>query len=122
MALTQIAVPASSSGSSTAPQPDKQIGAISSSSNAVLYTVPEGRKFVGFASHERTHYSRGYHAILVTPDGTTEVMHTGGFATFSQQQYSQGSTTVELTLLAGVTIKNGGGSNNCVVWGIESDA
>ena len=122
MALTQIAVPASTSASSATPQPDKQIGALSSSSNAVIYTVPEGRKFVGYASHERSYYTAGYHAILVTPDGTTEVMHTGGFATFSTQNYSQGSTSVELTLMAGVTIKNGGGSNNCVVWGIESDA
>ena len=122
MALTQIAVPATSSGTAATPQPDKQIGAISSSNNAVLYTVPEGRKFVGFAGHERTYNTAGYHAILVTPDGSTEVMHTGGFASFSTQYYSQGSTTVELTLMAGVTIKNGGGSNNCVVWGIESDA
>lgn len=121
MALTQIAATASSSGGSATPQPDKQIAALSTSNNAVLYTVPDGRKFVGYAGHERTYNGQGYHAILVAPDGT-EVMHTGGFSSFTSQYYPQGSTTVELTLMAGASIKNGGGANNCVVWGIESDA
>ena len=100
---------------------DKQICAGGNSANAVVYTVPTGKKFVGFCSHERTYQSSGYHARIVAPDGN-EVAHTGGFSSFSASGYPQGSTTVELTLLAGTSVKNQGGTNYVYVFGVESDA
>jgi hypothetical protein len=99
----------------------KQICAGANSSGAVVYTVPNGKKFVGYCSHERTYSGSGYHARIVNPDGG-EVAHTGGFSSFSASNFPQGSTTVELTLLAGTSVKNQGGSNYTYVFGVESDA
>ena len=105
----------------TASAPQKQICAGSNSSGAVIYTVPAGKKFVGYCGHERTYHSNGYHARIVNADGG-EVAHTGGFSSFSGSNYTQGSTTVELTLLAGTSVKNEGGVNYTYVFGVESDA
>ena len=106
-----------SSGSTSS---DKQICAQSNTSGAVVYTVPDGKKFVGFCSHERSNWSAGYYAEIISASGGT-ARHTGGFSNMGGGQYPMGDTP-ELTLLAGTSVKNQGGSNYTCVMGIESDA
>ena len=116
MGLTQTKSSASGAVSST----DKQICAQSNTSGAVVYTVPTGKKFVGFCSHERSNWSSGYYAEIISASGGT-ARHTGGFSNMGGGQYPMGDTP-ELTLLAGTSVKNQGGSNYTCVMGIESDA
>ena len=118
MALTQIAVSSVPAGSGDTNQ--KQICAQSNTSGAVIYTVPAGKKFVGYASHERSGQGAGYYAEIVSADGGT-ARHYGGFGTYGGQYDPIGPAPV-LTLLAGTSVKNQGGSNYCSVMGIESDA
>ena len=99
---------------------DKQICAQSNSSGAVIYTVPDGKKFVGFCSHERGNWSQGYYAEIISADGGI-ARHTGGFSQMGGGTYPMGDSP-ELTLLAGTSVKNQGGSNYTCVMGIESDA
>ena len=110
--------PPASSGASTST--DKQICAEASTSAAVVYTVPAGKQLRGWASHERAMQSQGYYAQIVNADGAT-ARHYGGFASYTAYQYTHG-TAPELHLLAGTSVKNQGGSNPCVVFGVESDA
>ena len=103
-------------GTATAVQ--TQICASSSTSGAVMYTVPPGKIFRGYASNSRAYQQ--YRVEIVNESGGS-VMHTGGFSTDGASQYEQGSTTVELTLLAGTSVKNQGGQD-AYVFGVESDA
>ena len=98
----------------------KQICAQSNTSGAVVYTVPTGKKFVGFASHERGNWSQGYYAEIISADGGI-ARHTGGFSQMGGGTYPAMASPV-LTLLAGTTVKNQGGSNYVCVMGVESDA
>ena len=116
MGLVQTKTSASGGSTST----DKQICAQSNTSGAVVYTVPTGKKFVGFCSHERANWSSGYYAEIISASGGI-ARHTGGFSNMGGGTYPMGDSP-ELTLLAGTSVKNQGGSNYCCVMGIESDA
>ncbi len=118
MALTQISTSSASTGSGGTSQ--KQICAQSQTSGAVIYTVPDGKKFVGYAGHERAGQSQGYYAEIVSADGGT-ARHYGGFSAYGASQRAIAPSPV-LTLLAGTSVKNQGGSNWCSVMGVESDA
>ena len=98
----------------------KQICAQSNTSGAVVYTVPAGKKFIGWASHERGNYSSGYYAEIISADGGI-ARHTGGFSQMGGTNYTSHPAPV-LTLLAGTTVKNQGGANYVCVMGVESDA
>ena len=117
MALTQISSAAPSSGGTTS---EKQICASSQTSGAIIYTVPVGKKFVGYAGHERANQGAGYYAEIVSANGGI-ARHYGGFSAFGASQRAIAPSPV-LTLLAGTTVKNQGGSNYCSVMGVESDA
>lgn len=102
------------------PASAKQICAQGSSSGAVIYTVPAGKQFRGFVSHERGNWGSGYYAEIINSDGGS-TRHTGGFAHMGSSSYSMGASP-ELHLLAGTSVKNQGGSNNVCVFGVETDA
>lgn len=99
---------------------NKQICAEATTSGAVVYTVPAGKQFRGWASHSRAMQGQGYYAEIINADGVS-ARHYGGFASWTGYQYTHGSAP-ELHLLAGTSVKNQGGSNACVVFGVESDA
>lgn len=96
---------------------DIQICANSSTDAAVIYTVPTGKVFRGFCSNSRA--NQGYRVRIYNAAGTY-VKHTGGFGT-DTSNYTAGSTTVELTLLAGSSVTNDNGQE-AYVFGVESDA
>ena len=102
------------------PASAKQICAESSTSGAVIYTVPAGKQFRGWASHERATQSSGYYAEIINADGGS-ARHYGHFSSYSGYQYFAGNAP-ELHLLAGTSVKNQGGANPCVVFGVETDA
>lgn len=98
----------------TTPKADKQIAAEGSSNNTVVYTVPAGRKFVGWASNTN---NGSYWANLES--GGVAVRHYGTFsASPTTNRYEENSV---LTLLAGTTVKVGNGQT-VYVFGVESDA
>ena len=97
--------------------PDKQIVASGTGSNTVLYTVPAGRKFVGWCSNES--WNNGSYWISLELDGIG-VRHFNGFSAAITQQWD-GPDSVVLTLLAGTVVKIGNGGT-AFVFGVESDA
>lgn len=101
----------------TASSSDVQICANSSTDAAVIYTVPTGKVFKGFAGNSRP--NQGYRVRIYNAAGTY-VKHTGGFGA-DTNNYTAGSTTVELTLLAGTSVTNDNGQE-AYVFGVESDA
>lgn len=100
----------------TTAQADKQIAATGSSNDTLLYTVPSGRKFIGWAS-SASGTSSSYYIKLEA--GGTSVYHYSGFSTSPSTNMPPDSPV--LTLLAGTSVKNGGGSTG-YVFGVESDA
>ena len=106
---------AQTTGSS--PQPDKQICATGSGANTLVYTVPTGRKFVGWASNS-SWVNGSYWTQLEV--GGVAVYHYNGFSAQISQQYD-GPDSVVLTLLGGTNVKVGNGGN-VYVFGVESDA
>lgn len=103
----------STSGSSGV---DKQICAYGSGANTVVYTVPDGRKFVGWASNGNG-TSGSYWAQLEV--NSVVVRHYSGFSTAPASNMPPDSPV--LTLLAGTVVKVGNGQN-VYVFGVESDA
>ena len=101
----------------TEAKPDKQICATGSGANTVVYTVPAGRKFVGWASN--ISWNNGSYWTKLEVDGVS-VIHYNGFSAAISQQWD-GPDSVVLTLLAGTVIKVGNGSD-LYVFGVESDA
>ena len=99
------------------PQPDKQICASGNGANTVVYTVPAGRKFVGWASNES--WNNGSYWTQLEVDGIG-IRHFNGFSAGITQQWD-GPDSVVLTLLAGTVVKIGNGGN-LYVFGVESDA
>lgn len=97
-------------------QADKQIASSGSGNNTLLYTVPSGRKFTGWASSVSGTSSSYF--ILLEAAGVS-VYHYSGFSTAPSTNMPPDSPV--LTLLAGTSIKNGGGSTG-YVFGVESDA
>jgi|TARA_R100000149_G_C5812558_1_gene95221 hypothetical protein len=102
----------------TVSAPDKQICASGTGVNTVVYTVPTGRKFVGWASNENS-ATGSYWTQLETSAGAV-VRHYSGFSA-SAVQYKTGIPSPELTLLAGTIVKVGNGQT-VYVFGVESDA
>ena len=115
MALTQRTIQSESSAVAT-PQPDKQICASGQGSNTIVYSVPTGRKFVGWASNGNGNGS-SYWAQLEFGGGV--VRHWSGFSTPPSSNMPPDSPV--LTLLAGTVVKVGNGQT-VYVFGVESDA
>ena len=116
--LTPIDVPAAVSSGAT-PTPDKQIALAGNTNNAVIYTVPDARVFRGWVSNAGSQQSDSYRSYL-TADGV-DVEHYSGFSS-GPQQYKTGTDSPQITLLAGTSVKNVGGSYFTYVFGVESDA
>lgn len=95
---------------------DKQIVAVGSSSGTIVYTVPAGRKFVGWASNQSSY--NGSYWVSLEKDGIA-VVHYSQFS-FQPTSYQTIPAPV-LTLLAGTVVKVGNGST-VYVFGVESDA
>lgn len=112
-------VSSSSAGTTTEPAPDKQIGARSNTNGAVFYTVPAGRVFNGWVSNDGSNQGTGYYTNIVV-DGV-DIIHRGTFST-AVVNYKTGSPASKLTLLAGTSVKNSGGTAFSYVFGVESDA
>lgn len=102
--------------SGTTPQADKQICASGTGSNTVVYTVPVGRKFVGWASN--SHNANGSYWAQLEFDGGV-VRHFNDFSN-NPTSYQRSGAPV-LTLLAGTVVKVGNGQT-VYVFGVESDA
>lgn len=100
----------------TVAQADKQIAASSSTDGAVIYTVPSGRVFTGFVSN--TQNSGNYYSNIEV--AAVSIRHYGGFSN-GRDNYKN-SPIPELTLLAGTSVKNNGGSYDSIVFGVERDA
>ena len=115
MALTQKTISTTTS-SGAEPQPDKQICTSGTNANTVVYTVPQGRKFVGWASNHASQ-NGSYWAQLEFDGGV--VRHYSQFS-FQPVSYQTIDAPV-LTLLAGTVVKVGNG-NTVYVFGVESDA
>ena len=110
---------ASQSSSGSTSNPDTQIAATASSSNAIIYTVPTGRKFVGYASNAYAlDTSPNYFVRLVA--GGVEVDHRSSFS--AEPLNYRSIPSPQLTLLAGTSVKVGNSGNNSFVFGVESDA
>ena len=97
--------------------PDKQICAEGANANTIVYTVPAGRKFKGWASnYSQANGSRW--VIFEDPNGN-QVRHFNDFA--NQPTSYQTNSAPEVTLLAGTVVKVGNGST-VYCFGVESDA
>lgn len=129
MALTKIEIASSSSSGSSSSSsssgstsnPDTQIAVEGGSSSAVLYTVPTGRKFVGWVS-SRYNYDTNQAYSPKLKVGSVEVLHQ---SSFSAQPYSSTRSPMsapQITLLAGTSVTVGNTGNNTYVFGVESDA
>ena len=118
--LTPVDDSTTASVAGSVPASAKQICAEATTSGAVVYTVPTGKQFRGGASHERATQSSGYYAEIINADGGS-ARHYGHFSSYSGYQYFAGNAP-ELHLLAGTSVKNQGGANPCVVFGVETDA
>tara|TARA_B100000212_G_C27373463_1_gene533643 strand:+ start:1869 stop:2231 length:363 start_codon:yes stop_codon:yes gene_type:complete len=113
------AAPVAATTTTTEPAPDKQICVMNNTASAVAYTVPTGRKFVGYIGHQ---YGLGGYYMEVTTAGTssTTMRYYGGVGAEPNQYRS--ITTVEHTFLAGTSMKNSPSGSQCYVLGVESDA
>ena len=103
----------------TEPTPDKQICVMSTTGSGVVYTVPAGRKFVGYVGHE---YGLQSYYFEITTTGTTNttIRYWGGIGTIPYN--NRYIDTVEHTFLAGTSVKNSPSGQRCYVLGVESDA
>lgn len=90
----------------------KQISLAASLANAVVYTVPAGKKFIGYITSSSAYSDYGQFKV-------NGVIHTNAY-----YQSSGGMTMMsrELTFLAGTVISTLPNSNNVSILGIESDA
>lgn len=119
MALTTIAV-ASASSSSTATPEDKQIAAMSSSSDTILYTVPAGRKAELYFGHQFSGSNNNDYYLNVDVGGII-VRVQGGLSGQSVQYRSL--TTPLITLLAGSIVKTkSSNTGEAYILGVEKDA
>lgn len=88
----------------------RQIALYNTVSNAVMYTVPLGKKFVGYV------YSYGTGGFNATPAG-------GSLTTLNTMSIGVAYASVQpilLTFVAGTTIANGAGAQTQII-GVESD-
>ena len=96
--------------------PDKQICTSGQNANTLVYTVPAGRKFVGWASNHASQ-NGSYWAQLEFDGGVVRHYSQLSFQPVSYQTIP----APVLTLLAGTEVKVGNG-NTVYVFGVESDA
>ena len=122
MALTQNKRTAAQAAGAT-PNPDSSVmGQFYGSSGTLIYTVPEGRKFVGYFYPESVSYP-GY---ILKAGGTHQSQQNGTYSTQTMwppysEQYTNG--TPQLTLFAGDSLYSGDNNNYRVRFiGVESDA
>ena len=97
---------------------DTQISA-TGSANAVMYTVPTDRKFVGWVSNEYASDTSANYYVKLIYDSIT-VDHRSSFSSIPASGNS-GVQAPQVTLLAGSSAKNGSTATG-FVWGVESDA
>ena len=120
MSLTPIEVTASSSGSTVTAQPDKQIAAMASASNTVMYTVPDGRKAELYFGHQYTSANPNDYYLFVDVGGTL-IRVWGGLS--GQSTNYKTLTTPLITLLAGTVVKTkSSNSGEAYILGVEKDA
>lgn len=113
--LTPVDSAASSGGAVAAA--DTQIALQGTTNLAVIYTVPAGRKFVGWVSNEGSSSGSSYLSWLSS--GGINIRH---YSSFSAEPTSyKYFPAPQVTLLAGTSVLNGGGSYNTHVFGVESD-
>ena len=122
MALTQNKRTAAQAAGA-APTPDSTVmGQFYGSSGTLIYTVPEGRKFVGYFFPD----SASYPGYILKAGGTLQNQSNGNYSTQTSwppysTQYTDG--TPVLTLHAGDSLYSGGNNNYRVRFiGVESDA
>ena len=112
-------VVATATTTTTEPAPDKQICIMQNSSSAA-YTVPAGRKFVGWFGHQ--YGIQSYYCTITTAGTTaTTIRYYGGLGA-EPYNYRNPTHDQTLTLLAGTSLKNSPSGSNCYVFGVESDA
>ena len=122
MALTQNKRTAAEAAGA-APTPDSTVmGQFYGSSASLLYTVPDGRKWVGYFWPEGVNYP-GY---VLKAGGTLQNQQNSNYSTQTQwPPYSENyvNGTPELTLFAGDSLYSGANNNYRVRFiGVESDA
>lgn len=100
-----------STASTTGLSNPRQIAAFSQIASAVMYTVPAGKKFVGYV-----HGNASSNTYSVTPSGGVAV----SLVAFPVTGTSIGTTPMQLTFVAGTVITNTG-ANPTYVIGVESD-
>jgi hypothetical protein len=102
--------PSNTSATNTILNP-RQIAVITSTSGLVMYTVPAGKKFVGYIYG----YTSGVQ-YTITPSGGTAITQVGGGVSYSNTSV----TPFQLVLVAGTIITNNS-TNAIYLNGIESD-
>lgn len=89
----------------------RQIAANTGTAGQVMYTVPAGKKFVGYI-------------FALSPAGSYSVTPSGGvaisFISYPVTGTSIGTTPMQLTFVAGTIITNLGTNSTCIN-GVESD-
>lgn len=114
--IPPVATSSSSGSTATTATPDTQICVYSGTANAVMYTVPSGRKFRGYIGHQ---YGRqSYYLNLVV--GSAEVRYYGGLG--AEPSNYRDTPMAILDLVAGTSIKNSPSGSRGYVFGVESDA
>lgn len=122
--LTKNVIASSSSSSGSTATPPKTIAVRQySGSTTLMYTVPSGRKFVGYIGSFANH---GYW-MFVTPagetvnNGTTSIQKYGSY--FHEATSNMWTSDRPMTLHAGdmVHSSNQGGNGNWMILGEETD-
>ena len=126
MALTKIDAPTTGGGGAAASAPPKTITVRNYSGNtALMYTVPTGRKFVGYVGSFSGY--QHYHFITASGqtvnNGTTSIQRYGHFFARGESNNSYHQSDRPITLHAGDQIHttNNGGNHNTMVLGEETD-
>lgn len=108
---------ATSSGSTaTTATPDTQIVVYSGTANAVMYTVPAGRKFRGYIGHQ---YGRQSYYLNIT-SGSSEVRHYGSLG--AEPTNYKDTPMAIIDLVAGTSVKASPNGSRNYILGVESDA
>jgi len=116
--IPPVATSSSSSSTATTATPDTQICVYSGTANAVMYTVPSGRKFRGYIGHQYGRQGNTYYLNITT--GSTDVRYFGSLG--AEPSNYKDTPMAILDLVAGTSIKNSSNGSRGYVFGVESDA